>query len=30
MIDKIQNLIDKHEHLSKEMSNPDIISNMNK
>ncbi len=30
MIDKIQNLIDKHENLSKEMSNPDIISNMNK
>ena len=30
MIDKIQHLIDKHESLSEQMSNPDIISNMKK
>ena len=30
MIDKIQTLIDKHDHLSKEMSDPNIIGNINK
>ena len=30
MIDKIQTLIDKHDHLSKKMSDPDIIGNINK
>ncbi|MAR29442.1 MAG: peptide chain release factor 1 [Candidatus Marinimicrobia bacterium] len=30
MLDKIQTLIDKHDHLSKEMSDPNIIGNINK
>ena len=30
MIDKIQNLINKYNNLSEQMSNPDIISDMNK
>ncbi len=30
MIDKIQNLIDKHDSLFEEMSSPDIMSNMKK